>query len=140
MEEKIRVLIVGVLTETWDLFAPGVRVEGDIAIIDRADTGRAGLEKVRRLLPDIVLLDSNLPDMDGLQATALINRELDDVAVIVLVQNDRAALRRAVLAGARGLLVQGSTRSTMLDSIRGCYRQEVARRRGRQQLRDAGLE
>jgi pilus assembly protein CpaE len=84
MEQKIRVMIVDDIPETRDNFAKLVMFERDIEVIDTAGTGAEAIEKARQLQPDVVLMDINMPDMDGLRATEIISAELPGIAVIIM--------------------------------------------------------
>src|SRR5207247_5771172 len=79
MEQKIRVMIVDDIPETRDNFAKLVMFERDIEVVDTAGTGSEALEKARRVQPDVVLMDINMPDMDGLRATEIINAEMPGI-------------------------------------------------------------
>src|SRR4051794_2003784 len=130
MEQKIRVMIVDDIPETRDNFAKLVMFERDIEVIDTAGTGAEAIEKARQVQPDVVLMDINMPDMDGLRATEIINAELPGVAVIIMsVQGEQDYLRRAMLAGAREFLVKPCTGDELVDSIRKVYRLEANKRR-----------
>jgi len=130
MEQKIRVMIVDDIPETRDNFAKLVMFERDIEVIDTAGAGAEAIEKARQLQPDVVLMDINMPDMDGLRATEIINAELPGVAVIIMsVQGEQDYLRRAMLAGARQFLIKPCTGDELVDSIRQVYRLEANKRR-----------
>ena len=130
MEQKIRVMIVDDIPETRDNFAKLVMFERDIEVIDTAGTGAEAIEKARQLQPDVVLMDINMPDMDGLRATEIISAELPGVAVIIMsVQGEQDYLRRAMLAGARQFLIKPCTGDELVDSIRQVYRLEANKRR-----------
>jgi DNA-binding NarL/FixJ family response regulator len=103
--------------------------------------GHEAIETVRRVAPDIILTDFDLPDMDGPRATKLIMAEVSDVPVIMLsVPNDTTIIRQAMLAGASYFLVKPYTSSTLLDGIRKCYQMEINRRRTRKLREYLGYE
>jgi len=130
MEQKIRVMIVDDIPETRDNFAKLVMFERDIEVIDTAGTGAEAIEKARQLQPDVVLMDINMPDMDGLRATEVISAELPGVAVIIMsVQGEQDYWRRAMMAGARQFLIKPCTGDELVDSIRQVYRLEANKRR-----------
>src|ERR1700694_5884912 len=80
---------------------PGVDVVGD------ADTGAAAFAAARELVPDLVVLDARLPDMDGDEVCRRLLIETPDLAVVILTTfADDDLVRRCVRAGARGYLLK----------------------------------
>jgi DNA-binding NarL/FixJ family response regulator len=81
-----------------------------VALVEEATTGAAAIEAVRRMKPDIALMDVNLPDMNGIEATRRIRSEHPSTAVIILTMfSDDDTLLAAVRAGARGYLLKGAS-------------------------------
>jgi pilus assembly protein CpaE len=129
-ESQIRVVVVDDIPETRDNLTKLVMFERDIEIVGVAGSGTEALEKARQLLPDIMLMDINMPDMDGIKATELINSELPNTAVIMMsVQGEQDYLRRSMLAGAREFLVKPFTGDELVESIRKVYKLEQSKRR-----------
>ena len=92
---------------------------GDMQIVGNARSGREALEVARRELPDIVLMDVKMPDMDGLEATRKIKEERPRTAVIMLTMHDNPTyLRDAVRAGAAGYLLKDVSKDELIDAIR----------------------
>jgi DNA-binding NarL/FixJ family response regulator len=92
---------------------------GDVQIVGNARSGREALEVARRELPDIVLMDVKMPDMDGLEATRKIKEERPRTAVIMLTMHDNPTyLREAVRAGAAGYLLKDVSKDELIDAIR----------------------
>src|SRR5271165_4821488 len=97
----IRVIIVDDIPETRENLKKLLAFETDIEVVGTASTGREGLEMSKELKPDIILMDINMPDMDGISATELIGKEVPDAQVVMMsVQSEADYLRRAMLAGA----------------------------------------
>ncbi|MGH2499739.1 MAG: response regulator [Candidatus Limnocylindria bacterium] len=91
----------------------------DITVVGEARTGREAIESTRRELPDVVLMDVRMPDMDGLEATRQIKQERPRTAVIMVTMHDNPAyLREAVRAGAAGYLLKDVSRDDLVDAIR----------------------
>jgi len=91
----------------------------DIQIVGEAKTGREALEMARTQLPDIVLMDVRMPDMDGLEATRKIKEERPRTAVIMVTMHDNPAyLRDAVRAGAAGYLLKDVSKEELVDAVR----------------------
>ena len=92
---------------------------GDVQVVAVARTGREALEVARRELPDVVLMDVRMPDMDGLEATRKLKEERPRTAVVMLTMHDNPAyLRDAVRAGAAGYLLKDVSKDELLDAIR----------------------
>ena len=91
----------------------------DIQVVGEARTGREALELARKELPDIVLMDVRMPDMDGLEATRKIKEERPRTAVIMVTMHDNPAyLRDAVRAGAAGYLLKDVSKDELVDAVR----------------------
>src|SRR4030095_8123384 len=84
-----------------------------------ARTGKEGIQLSQELNPDVVLMDINMPDMDGITATEAIRSKQPAVQVVILsVQSDQNYMRRAMLAGARDFLTKPPMGDELISSIR----------------------
>jgi len=118
-EEAIRIL----LADDHAAFRAGLRAllatAGDLAVVDEAATGEAAVAVARARQPDVVLMDINMPGLDGVQATRRIVDAAPHVAVIVLtMHDDDETVFAAIRAGARGYLLKGAQRAELLRAIR----------------------
>ncbi|MBM3144526.1 MAG: MinD/ParA family protein [Chloroflexi bacterium] len=112
--DTIRVIIVDDVRETRENIRKLLRFENDIEVAGVAATGREGIQLARDVSPDVVLMDINMPDMDGIAATENILKELPYIQIVILsVQGDPNYMRRAMLAGARDFL----TKPPMVDEL-----------------------
>ncbi len=94
----------------------------DIEIVGTADTGRAALEQVRRLRPDLVLMDIVMPEMDGIEATRLICTKFPRTAVIGLSMFSRQEQAEAMrAAGATEYVTKDIQIETLIAIMRDCY-------------------
>jgi pilus assembly protein CpaE len=118
-ESKIRVLIVDDVAETRENIRKLLQFEKDLEVVGAANSGRSGVELSRELKPDVVLMDINMPDMDGITATELIRQNNPITQIVILsVQGDPNYMRRAMLAGARDFLTKPPAAEELSSAIR----------------------
>jgi DNA-binding NarL/FixJ family response regulator len=107
-EELIRFGLRGILSR-----------EEDMEVVGVASTGSEALRLCRRLIPDLVLMDVEMPEMDGLSATRQLKEELPTVSVLVLTAHDNPDyLLEAVQAGAAGFILKESALQQVASAIR----------------------
>jgi DNA-binding NarL/FixJ family response regulator len=104
-------------------FRAGLRavlaVAPDLELVGEAATGREALELAAQLQPDVVVMDVQLPDVDGITATRRLIRDSPSVRVVVVTMfEDDATVFRAMQAGARGYLPKGATSAELLRAVR----------------------
>src|SRR3954447_9948283 len=80
----IKVLIVDDIPETRENLKKLLAFETDVEVVGTASTGREGLELAKELMPDIILMDINMPDMDGISATEAISKAVPRTSVIMM--------------------------------------------------------
>jgi pilus assembly protein CpaE len=125
MSEPIRVLIVDDITGTLDNLQKLLSFEPDIEVVATAVNGKEGVEHAKKLAPDIVLMDVNMPIMDGIQATEMLAQEVPGSPVVIMsVQGERDYLRRAMQSGAREFLIKPFSGDELIASIRRVYQLE----------------
>ena len=125
MSEPIKVLIVDDIASTLDNLQKLLSFEPDIQVVGTAPNGKDGVEQAKRLAPDIVLMDVNMPIMDGIQATETLAQEVPGSPVIIMsVQGERDYLRRAMQSGAREFLIKPFSGDELIASIRRVYQLE----------------
>jgi pilus assembly protein CpaE len=125
MADQIRVLIVDDIPETRDHLSKLLGFEGDIDVVGAAASGTEALKLASSLTPDVVLMDINMPDMDGIATTELLAREVPTASIIMMsVQGEADYLRRSMLAGAREFLVKPFSSDELTASIRQVYGRE----------------
>ena len=117
--QKIRVLIVDDVADTRENVRKLLQFEPDVEVVGAAKSGREGIQLSLDSDPDVVLMDINMPDMDGISATEAIIRERPHVQVVILsVQGDPNYMRRAMLAGARDFLTKPPMADDLISAIR----------------------
>jgi pilus assembly protein CpaE len=119
MPEKTRVLVVDDIAETRENIRKLLQFEADIEVVGAARTGKEAVQLTDELKPDVILMDINMPDMDGITATETI-RQRNQVAQIVIlsVQGDPNYMRRAMLAGARDFLTKPPMADELISAVR----------------------
>src|SRR5512138_3922035 len=117
--EKIRVMIVDDVAETRENVRKLLQFESDVDVVGVARTGKEAIQLSQDLNPDVVLMDINMPDMDGISATEAIRAKQPAVQVVILsVQSDQNYMRRAMLAGARDFLTKTPMGDELISAIR----------------------
>jgi pilus assembly protein CpaE len=125
MTDQIRVLIVDDIPETRDHLSRLLGFEKDVEVVGAAASGAEALEMAAKLLPDIVLMDINMPEMDGIAATELLTARVPTASVVMMsVQGEADYLRRSMLAGAREFLVKPFSSDELTASIRQVHARE----------------
>ena len=125
MTDRIRVLIVDDIPETRDHLSKLLGFEPDVEVVGVAASGAEAIENAAKLAPDVILMDINMPDMDGITATERLSAEVPGAAVVMMsVQGEADYLRRSMLAGAREFLVKPFSSDELTASIRQVYIRE----------------
>ena len=119
MPEKIRVLVVDDIADTRENVRKLLQFEADIEVVGTARSGKEAVQLAEELKPDVILMDINMPDMDGITATGLI-RQRNPVAQIVFlsVQGDPNYMRRAMQAGAHDFLTKPPMADELISAVR----------------------
>lgn len=116
--QRIRVLIVDDTPQTRETIARSLSFQPEIEIIATAENGAQAIDLAKQTQPDVVLMDVNMPDMDGISATASVLGQVPHVQVIILtVQNDPDYLRKAMMAGAHDFLSKPPGLDDLLNAV-----------------------
>jgi len=120
--EKIRVLLVDDVT-ILRVGARGMLSDFDnIEIVAEATNGREAVEAARRLRPDVILMDISMPEMDGVEATRAISRELAGIAIVGLtVSDDEEDVTLMLTAGACGYILKDSGPMELMRAIEDAH-------------------
>lgn len=96
-----------------------VNSQPDMHLIGAAANGKEAIESFRALRPDVVLLDLQLPDLNGIEVLIAIRNEFPHARIIILTTFERdVEVQRALKAGAQGYLLKSTPPRQMLDTIR----------------------
>jgi DNA-binding NarL/FixJ family response regulator len=96
-----------------------LEAEGDIEVVGEAQTGRQAVQLVRRLRPDVVIMDVAMPLLNGLEATRRIRKAAPATKVLILsAHGDDMYIEQATLVGAAGYLVKQTSADLLARAIR----------------------
>lgn len=112
-----------IIADDHKLFREGLRrileLDGGFEIVGEAATGEQALGLLKRLTCDLVLMDINMPELNGVEATKRIRSEYPDVRVLVLsIHDDREYLLEVLKAGAAGYLLKDVEPATLMEAMR----------------------
>ena len=125
MAEPIRVMIVDDISETREHLAKLLSFESDITVAGSVGSGQEAIELAGDNPVDVLLLDINMPGMDGIAAAEELAVRAPTAAIIMMsVQGDPDYLRRAMLAGAREFLVKPFSSDELAGAIRQVHKRE----------------
>jgi DNA-binding NarL/FixJ family response regulator len=91
----------------------------DCEIVAEYSTGREAVDGAKELKPDVVVLDISMPDLNGVEATQQISKQLPDTKIVVLTMHDSEELARKVLeAGARGYVLKSDAVRDLANAVK----------------------
>jgi DNA-binding NarL/FixJ family response regulator len=118
-EKQIRILTADDHALLRRGIASLVNAEPDMELVGQASTGREAIDQFRLHLPDVTLMDLQMPDMGGIEAMIAIRSEFPDARIIVLTTyTGDVQVLRAFRAGARGYLLKANVHTDLLNAIR----------------------
>jgi len=120
---KIKVLLVDDHTIVREGISTLLELSPQIEVVGEAANGREALDLIKKLKPDVVLMDLAMPIMGGLEATRNICQEFPEVKVLILTQyEDKEHVFAILEAGARGFLNKSAASSELVSAIRSVHR------------------
>ena len=120
--KRIKVLIVDDHSVVRDGIRAVLTLQKDIEVVGEAVNGKDAVEKTRQLLPDVVIMDIVMPEMDGLEATKRIYKEYPQARVLMLSQyDDEENILAAEQLGAYGFIPKRAASSQLINGIKTIY-------------------
>lgn len=125
--KKLRIVVA----DDHELVRRGIRelleIQRGWKVVGEAAGGREAVEKVRRLKPDIAILDVTMPDMDGLEATRQIHEAAIETRVLILTMHESDQMVRRVLdAGARGYVLKSDMAMHLVRAVKDLARGKIS--------------
>jgi hemolysin D len=115
----IRILLVDDQKSIRERLKSLLETEPDFDIVGMVDNGYDAIEQVKLLLPDVVLMDMEMPDIDGVLATKIISHSSLKTKVLVLSSHDSDEyVARSIYAGANGYILKGAPAQEICDAVR----------------------
>ncbi|OCA82311.1 DNA-binding response regulator [Bacillus sp. FJAT-27225] len=98
-------------------------LEGDIEVVGEAISGEDALSKVPEIMPDVILMDINIPDKNGIEVTGILKREFPQIKILVLTMFDHDEyFMSAIREGADGYLLKDAPSQHVVEAIRSVAR------------------
>lgn len=118
----IRIVVADDHKLVRQMFSSTLACEEDMEMVAEAASGREAIEVTRRLTPDILILDMNLPDISGVQVIRSLSDEQPETRILVLTAvEEEKILFESLAAGAKGYLLKDSDVEDVLTAIRDLY-------------------
>src|SRR5690554_4860445 len=126
MEQKIRLCLVDDHELVRRGIASLISTQQDMEVVGQAASGEEALKVCAEVRPDVVLMDLQMPGMDGIEATRRLKRQMPEVRVLMLTYSDKESdLMAALEAGAQGYLLKDLNAELFYSYIRRAYRGEI---------------
>lgn len=118
-QQRVRVLVVDDHPMVLEGLRSMLSTAADLEVVGEASTAQEAVARAQVLQPDVILLDIQLPDMDGLAALAQLKTKVPAACVLMVTMHEEAAyILQAATAGAAGYIVKGVRRPDLLSAIR----------------------
>lgn len=115
---KLRIFIADDHAVLRDGLKALVNAQLDMEVVGEADNGKAACAKAKELLPDVVVMDVSMPEMNGEQATRQLRQELPELKILALTAHeDKGYLRHLLEAGASGFLLKRAASDELIHAI-----------------------
>ncbi len=127
--ESIRILLADDKIELRQNIKRLLSFEESIEVVGEASNGQEAIDVAKICRPDLLIMDINMPVIDGITATEIITSELPSVSVILTsVQGDQEFIRKAMKAGARDFLIKPFSNDELIDTIKSVFKSDQRKR------------
>jgi hemolysin D len=121
--QQIRILLVDDQSFARRFVTRSLEADPNLKIVGTAQNGKEAIAKVEAINPDMVLIDLEMPEMDGIAATEIIAQRFPNCKVLILTSHETGDyLQKALRAGAKGYLIKGSPAIELTNAIHSVYR------------------
>jgi DNA-binding NarL/FixJ family response regulator len=121
----IRILIIDDQKLVLQSLKELIESKKELKIVGIAENGQQGIEKVKQLQPDVVIMDLYMPFKNGITTTYLITQNYPQTKTIILTGSDGRMLNKAILAGAKGYLLKNSAKEELVAAIYAVKRNSI---------------
>ena len=122
----IRILIVDDANLIRQALTIYFELESDLEIVGIAENGKIALKLIEEFKPDIVLMDMEMPEMDGLTATEIIHQRFPQTKVLMISSHhSQEHIDKSLKAGANGYFIKNMPTEELLEAIKLIYKQDV---------------
>ncbi len=126
MKQRIKIILVDDHPVVRRGISSCLTKHENLQIVGEAGDGREALKKIKELLPDIVLMDIDMPQMNGLAATEVLRKEMPQVKVLILSMHSQAEfVLRIIQSGARGYVLKEANPDDLIKAIETVHSGEV---------------
>jgi DNA-binding NarL/FixJ family response regulator len=117
--KKLRIFLADDHAVLRDGLKALVNAQSDMEVVGEADNGQSAWQRAKELLPDVAIIDVSMPEMNGVQATAILKRECPDIKVLALTAyKDKGYMDQMLKVGASGYVLKLSAAEELIQAIR----------------------
>ena len=99
---------------------------GEIEVVGEAEDGYQAIELIRNLVPDVALMDLQMPGMSGQEALQILHEELPEIPVVILTTfHSESSVKDALAGGARGYLLKDALPSVLISGVKAAFKGEA---------------